>query len=58
LRRLGEIAKQGREALAGELDRLSGLGGGDLPDIFAGSGSDEDRRKELCYFEAVLATFA
>ena len=58
LRRLGEVAKQGREALSGELDRLAALGGGDLPDIFAGPGSDEDRRKEHLYFEAAAASLA
>jgi hypothetical protein len=54
LRRLGEVAKAGRAALSGELDRLAALGG-DLPDIFAGPGSDEDRRKEQRYFEVVAA---
>lgn len=54
LRGLGELAKKGREALMGELDRIAALGGGDLPDIFAGPASDEDRRKERGYFEAVV----
>jgi len=53
LTRLGELAKQG--PLTGELDRLTALGAGDLPDIFAGPGSEEDRRKEQRYFEAATA---
>jgi hypothetical protein len=53
LTRLGDLAKQG--PLTGELDRLTALGAGDLPDIFAGPGSEEDRRKEQRYFEAATA---
>jgi hypothetical protein len=55
LKRLGDLAKQGGSALSAELDRLTALGAGDLPDLFAGPGTDEERRKEQSYFEEAVA---
>lgn len=53
LRRLGDLAAEGREALAGALHQLSARGAVSLPDLFAGDRTDEERASEQQYLDEV-----